>query len=177
MLKALEHSQQKGFSLIEILVSLLILSVGLLGIATAQVSSIKMNQGAYHRSQANILLTEVLDRMRLNRDAFLAGNYDDVDTSQDAPSAQACITSTTGCTEAQLAVQDIREFHSFSKDINSLGDNFIPYIPDAVVTITRDTATDIATVSISWQQEVWIEVAGKKVKNTGTETLSVNVRI
>lgn len=65
----------RGFSLLEALVALVILSFGLLGIAGLQASSLKNNNNAYMRTQANILAYEAIDLMRANRDSALNGDY------------------------------------------------------------------------------------------------------
>lgn len=57
-----------GFGLIEVLVTLVILSISLLALAALQTRSLQFNQGAYLRSQANIYAYDILDRMRLNVD-------------------------------------------------------------------------------------------------------------
>lgn len=59
--------KQKGFTLIEVLVTMVIVSLGLLGIAGIIANSLKVNQGAYTRSQASWLANDVIDRMRSNR--------------------------------------------------------------------------------------------------------------
>lgn len=55
---------QRGVSMIEVLVTLLVLSVGLLGIAALQVRTLQFNQDAYYRSQANVLLYDMAERSR-----------------------------------------------------------------------------------------------------------------
>jgi type IV pilus assembly protein PilV len=59
--------KQHGFSLLEALITLLIISLGLLGIAGIIANSLKVNQGAYVRSQASWLANDIIDRMRANR--------------------------------------------------------------------------------------------------------------
>ena len=59
--------QQKGFSLIEVLVTMVIISFGMLGIAGVIVNSLKNNQSSYARSQASVLANDIIDRMRANR--------------------------------------------------------------------------------------------------------------
>lgn len=66
---------QAGFTLIEVLVTLLILSVGLIGLAALQAKSLQYNQGSYLRSQANILAYDIIDRMRINRKRAQEGAY------------------------------------------------------------------------------------------------------
>ncbi len=67
---------QVGTSLIEVLVSVVILSVGLLGVAGMQMSSLRSNQAAYERSISTILMSSIRERMAANRDAALGGAYD-----------------------------------------------------------------------------------------------------
>lgn len=59
--------RQKGFTLLEVLVAMLILSIGLLGLAGLMASSLRNNHSAYYRSQATWLAYDVIDRMRTNR--------------------------------------------------------------------------------------------------------------
>lgn len=66
----------RGVSLIEVLVTVFILSVGLLGLAGMHFQGLKNNQSAYFRSQATILAYTVLDTMRANRANALEGDYD-----------------------------------------------------------------------------------------------------
>lgn len=58
---------QRGVSLLEVLISIVVLSVGLLGYAGLQTLSMKNNSSALQRSQATILTYDILDRMRANR--------------------------------------------------------------------------------------------------------------
>jgi type IV pilus assembly protein PilV len=59
--------RQHGFSLIEVLVTMLVVSIGLLGIAGLIVTSMKNNHSAQSRSQASVLANDIIDRMRANR--------------------------------------------------------------------------------------------------------------
>lgn len=65
-----------GFSLLETLVALLVLSIGLLGLASLQATTVRFNHDAYLRSQATSLAYDIADRMRANRDEAMAGSYD-----------------------------------------------------------------------------------------------------
>ncbi len=66
----------RGFTLIEVLVAVVILSVGLLGLAGLQISGLRNNQEAYLRSQATIIAQDILERMRANRVAAMDSDYD-----------------------------------------------------------------------------------------------------
>lgn len=63
---------QKGFSLLEVLITLIVVSVGLLGIASILVNSLKNNYNSYALSQANILANDMLERVRANKKTAVA---------------------------------------------------------------------------------------------------------
>jgi type IV pilus assembly protein PilV len=64
-----------GMSLIEVLITLVIVSVGLLGVAAMQLATLRSNYTAFSRSQAAVLAGDMLDRMRSNRTAARNGDY------------------------------------------------------------------------------------------------------
>ena len=61
-------ARQRGVTLVEVLVTLIVISVGLLGVAALQAISIRDNYSAYLRSQATALADDMIDRIRANRD-------------------------------------------------------------------------------------------------------------
>jgi type IV pilus assembly protein PilV len=65
-----------GFSLVEVLVALVVLAIGLLGLAGLQTRGVRDNHGAYLRTQATLCVKDLVDCMRANRPAALAGAYD-----------------------------------------------------------------------------------------------------
>ena len=69
--------RQSGFTLLEVLVAILVLSIGLLGLAGLMASSIRNNHSAYQRTQATWLAYDMIDRMRVNRANSIASanNY------------------------------------------------------------------------------------------------------
>lgn len=161
----------QGFSLIEVMISVFILSVGLLGVASMQSSSIRMNVGAYNQSQANILIAEMLDRMRLNRDGCVSYN-----SNTEAEGGGAC---DDGCDALELADSDIREFAGFFRDVGELGDNFVALIPGgrAEFTCVVGDPTHVATVEVQWEQDVWSSDANKLEKSSTTQVLTMTVKI
>jgi len=70
------RGRQRGFTLIEILVTVVVLAIGLLGLAGLQATSVRFNHSAYLRSQATSLAYDIADRMRANTVAARAGAYD-----------------------------------------------------------------------------------------------------
>ncbi|MBS99378.1 MAG: type IV pilus modification protein PilV [Oceanospirillaceae bacterium] len=69
--------KQGGSTLIEVLVAMLVISVGLLGVAGTLSFSVKSNQSAYQRSQAAILAYDLADNMRASRPAAINGEFND----------------------------------------------------------------------------------------------------
>jgi type IV pilus assembly protein PilV len=73
----MKHKQrsQSGFTLLEVLIALLILAVGLLGLAALHTVGLRSNHSAYQRTQATILTYDMMDRLRSNRNRAMSGNY------------------------------------------------------------------------------------------------------
>lgn len=67
--------QDNGSSLIEILVTMIVISIGLLGQASLIALSSKANNSAFTRSQAILLSYDILERLRLNRNLAIAGSF------------------------------------------------------------------------------------------------------
>jgi type IV pilus assembly protein PilV len=137
---------QKGFTLIEVLIATVILAGGLLGLAALQTTGLKNNLSAYQRSQATQLAYDMADRMRANViDAEnAAGMYATKATDSDKTivnTAQADCKATTGCTAANMAINDIYEWNDKVNDILLSG----------VGTITF--ADPVYTITISWDDD------------------------
>lgn len=66
---------QSGVSMIEVLVAIIILSIGLLGMAALQTAGLKSNQSASFRSTASMMAYSILDSMRANRVSVGEGSY------------------------------------------------------------------------------------------------------
>ncbi len=68
-------ARQRGMTLIEILVAIVVLSVGLLGLAGLQLKGLQVSQGSTYRWQAAILAEDMADRIRADPAGAVAGNY------------------------------------------------------------------------------------------------------
>ena len=104
-------TRERGFSLLEVLIALLVLSVGLLGIAGLQTVSLKFNHQSYARTQATALTSDMVEKIMSNPVATRAGTFDrvlDSETSGNFPYG-SCPAS---CTPAQLAFFDISRWKS-----------------------------------------------------------------
>jgi type IV pilus assembly protein PilV len=88
--------RQGGVGLIEVLIAVLVLSIGFLGIAALQTKSLSGNNSAMMRTQANIAAYSMFDAMRADRANALTGNYDGTVT------VGACPTAVGTLAQAQL---------------------------------------------------------------------------
>jgi type IV pilus assembly protein PilV len=93
--------------MLEVLIAVVVLSIGLLGLASLQATSLRLNQQALMRSQEAHLVYDMIDRMRANMPGVNAGNYHlpTLPTASDTD-----CTGTTGCTPAAMAAQDYFEW-------------------------------------------------------------------
>ncbi len=67
--------RSRGMTLVEVLVTIVILSFGLLALAGLQVTALGGSKNASNRTVATMLGYEILDAMRANREAALGGQY------------------------------------------------------------------------------------------------------
>lgn len=105
-------SRSSGFTLIEVLVALVILSIGLLGLAGLQAAAIKNTGASGQRSIAMNLAMDISDRMRANPAGLADGDYI-YDYGGNSAGLQTvnCGTS-AGCTTQQLARNDIFQWNA-----------------------------------------------------------------
>ena len=110
--------KQQGFSLIEVLVSLVIMSVGILGVAGMQVFSLQQNRSSMLRGEALQLGNDILDRMRANPVQDYAGE----DFDDDPPSATNCVSNS--CSAAQMKDFDIAQWKCSINSTKSDGSTY-----------------------------------------------------
>src|SRR5690349_25095266 len=109
-------SVQIGFTMIEVLVSIIVLAVGLLGMAGLAARTLNAEYESYQRAQALILLADMVDKVNANRKA--AGCYAFTDSSNGAPSLGTGSNVTPSCNaygtaeEQARAVADLTEWNS-----------------------------------------------------------------
>jgi type IV pilus assembly protein PilV len=92
--------KQRGISIVETLVALVIISVGMIGIAGLYLSSLQASRSAKLRAQAVQLAGSIADRIRANRDAGAA-----YDTTKVTPADKGC--DAKNCSAADLASDDL----------------------------------------------------------------------
>ncbi len=127
---------QKGFTLMEVLIAVLILSIGLLGLASLQANGLRSNFSSYARSQAVVLANDMADRIRANPTQAAAGSYNNVTATVGDP---GCLLA--DCTPGQIVSHDIAAWYS----------NLQTTLPQGTGTVTGDGT--VFTVSVMWDDD------------------------
>lgn len=148
----MKHAKNsRGFGLIEVLVSLVIISLGLLGVAALHARAQQAEVESYQRTEALVLLNDMANRIRTNKAA--AGCYaltaGDVGVGQTAPSS----CSAYGTIETQaLAVRDLQAWHAaLVGEAEKVGTENTPPMIGARGCIAANAAMDQFTIAVAWQ--------------------------
>ena len=140
--------RQTGASLIEVLVSILIVSFGLLAMAAMQANAVKFNKTSELRAVATLLARDLGDRIKANSVGGIppAGAYQleaEYSPLDSAPSTPGCAIA-DNCTDAEIAAQDLAEwqqalFHS---------------LPEAAgfVQVRGATAPVVVDIWVAWRE-------------------------
>lgn len=131
---------QRGFSMIEVLVTMMIIALALLGAAGLQANALRINKGGQTRVQAVFLAADLAERMEANRAGAVAGVYAVANSSTPSDSGRAC--DANACTPQQLADFDLSQWqYAVSQTL-----------PQASWTITHSTTGNPSTytILISW---------------------------
>ena len=115
----------QGFSLIEVLVSVVVLSIGLLGLAALQVSGLRVGQSSFYRAQAAQFATDMADRLRAN-----AG---------EARTCDLALTDATPTSPANTCERDLAEWR-----------NRLRTLPGGNGAVEIDAGANLVTVTVQW---------------------------
>ncbi len=155
----------RGFTMVEVLVAIVVVSLGLLGLAALQARGLKLNHGAFLQTSATLLAYDMADRMRANIAGVNAAAYDNVvlDTANPStnPGDPGCNASPSGCTQVQLAQYDTWQWY--------LGLGALPQGTGSVARIPGVPTRFTVTVN-------WAEVEQTGVANTYTRTVAMEFR-
>ncbi|MBD8898108.1 type IV pilus modification protein PilV [Rhodanobacter sp. DHG33] len=121
--------RQRGVSLIEVLVAVMIFSIGLIGLAGLLIMSTRSNQAAYLRTQVAFLAQNMADRMSANPMAVWDGTYNS--SSYPIASTGASCVATSPCTPDDLATYDMQTWST----------QLTTFLPSAKATINCDASS------------------------------------
>ena len=146
-------SRQRGFSLIEVLVTVLVISMGLLGLAKMQASAVSNTQVSRVRSLISLQASSLAAAMHANKGFWAAGlapgsfsatGTTITDSSATLTQAADCVANT--CTPAQLAAYDVQDW------VANMNTQFPTYT--ASVTCTTTTGVPVnCTITVTWSEK------------------------
>ena len=126
-----------GFTLIEVLIALIIMSVGMLGIASLYVQSMQAGRTSLFRHNAVTLAGDVADRIRANRTAGVV--YEDPNGADNN-----CIAGGTNCSAPQMAMHDILIWKQQARDTLPNG--------DVVIVFNNAVTPPTYTIQVTWDE-------------------------
>ena len=137
----------RGFTMLEVLVALVVLSLGLLGIAALLVTTQKSNSSSYIRQQAVQSAYNILDRIRANQIEAVLGGYNasnlaGAGQTPAVAAAPAVDCTQTACTAPQMAAYDI--WHWQARDLAQLTNGC------GSVTTTASGNNTLVTITVQW---------------------------
>ena len=157
---SMQASNQRGFTLIEVMVSLFILAGGLLGMAALQNEVLKYNHAAFLDTQAQYLMSDMAERIRANRgnDAYV------IAYSETAPTPSVDC-ATTSCSSNEMVAWDLNQWRSRVENSD--------YLPQGQSQIVYEVLTRTFVISIRYD---WTQMGGVDISD-GKRTVSITTRI
>ncbi len=144
--------------MLEILVTLAVIAIGVLGTASLQALALKINQGGQLRSQAVILGLDLIERIEANNVAAIAGSY--APASLPTSAAKDCVASY--CSPSELATYDLVQFKTRME----------AQLPAATATIAVSGSGPFTyTIQINWQERI-ARASDTALETTGTTTVT-----
>jgi type IV pilus assembly protein PilV len=163
-------NRHRGFTLLEVLVSLVILAIGLLGMAALMASSLQANQGAALRSTATILSYDMADRIRSNPSTTATRGY--ALTAPTAAVLPSCSTDTDadrpGCGATDQVQEDLAEWSTS-----------LQTIPGATGVITRTNDNNYC-IAIFWTEAAEAEALARSpcgIAPAGRAFVTMNIEL
>ena len=126
---------ERGFSLLEVLITVTVVSVGLLGLAGLQFAGLRASNNAQQHTLATLLAEDIAERIHANA-------VSDYDSASIDPTSADCLAHV--CSPNQMRDFDRSQWYYM---VNDGGDN-VPILPDTSIAITR--SGDYYTVAITW---------------------------
>lgn len=148
----LSDPRQSGIGLLEILIAVVIMSLGFLASARMQVEGMRFSQSAYFQSQAYFLASDMIDRMRSNIPGVERGFYADQSTSANATNPGCELIQ---CNPLGISRQDL---YDWSTSLHSLqgASGFIPALPGSDTSSAQghiqDMDNGVYAVVMSWSE-------------------------
>lgn len=147
-----------GFTLVEMLVTLVIVSIGMLGVAKLTLGTVQANDSALMRSEATVLLQQVIENMRANDLLALQGQYNI------ALGATPVVSS--------IPTQDLNTWKTLLQNNLPSGDGSITTVQET--NPATGGLETVATVTVQWDDSVAEQAFGAAA---GAQSISVETML
>ena len=146
-MKMIETKYQHGFTLVEVMIALIVLAVGMLGIASLYITSLRSGHMAVSYTSAVTLAADMADRIRVNSNATAA--YTAAAAGNGVAGADnSCVNAiaeNVDCTPIQLAADD---WFWWYEDVKQR----MPVGRSASINVVNVPPVDAYTIVISWPE-------------------------
>ena len=163
-----KHADQRGVGIIEVLVALVVVSFGVLGMASLQLTGMKHSTGGFNRSKALMFTENVAARMRINSvgvEKAYYGNFDSAAGLGCGTNPKICQATPSNLNPESCTAQELATFDLFTVacgDIDSSSnarEGATTALPGGQITVTCDSTTSgvcdansTHTITVSWQE-------------------------
>lgn len=167
-----EKKRSNGFTLIEVLIGVFVLTIGLLGIAGLQTVAKTSNFEAIQRTTAVMLAEDIAERMRANPsnlDAYVVGNDTPITVNTGTALPAPACTSAAPCTPAQMATFDLYQWEQaiIGATDQSAGSN-TGGLAEPSACITAGATTGEYTIAIAWRGKTPLSNPAASICGAGT---------
>ncbi len=143
----------KGFTLIEVMVSMLLVAIGLLGMMSFQLQGLRNNLHTEAFTQAVVLAQDMAERMRSNRGGWEDGSYDNISANE---SSSGCFS---GCEFKQIADTDAVEWAQHIADVLPGKGNASIDSDSAFGSVTKNTTASLQywNIEVTWYEKSTVD--------------------
>ena len=146
---------ERGVGLIEILIAVVVLSIGFLAAAQMQVQGMRTSQGAYYRSQAYFMASDIINRMRSNPDGVINGAYDNFTTTSGLVDPNC---GDAYCSSAEMASQDKYDWSAYLYATEAQANGFQPTLPSSSGTTAKGVISmlddGVYEITMTWSEQL-----------------------
>lgn len=131
---------QSGFGMMEILVSMLVLAIGVLGFAALQSRAVQASGDSYYRTQAMSIAQDLAERVRAN-----PGQLSVYMTASKWPADNAAVTAPTACLSTACTPAGMAD-----NDIQAVRYNVQTLLPQGEIRMEQCQGSSMNCVYVAW---------------------------
>lgn len=148
----LTRSSNRGFTLVEVMVAVVVLAIGLLGMATLMMNSLQSSESAYSRSQASLLAYDIIDRMRANKVLDPSNPYQSFRVTHASLSNDYALANPGACPAANAGNANGSGATKATADLSQWCAQLRTNMPNLLAGTSISRNGSIYTVDIRWQE-------------------------